>query len=111
MTDDVDPRIAATGGRRRTPGDPKSGYTWAGMADWGDWRQTRAHRHTRAYGCAKCGATFHTPNAVYVHLAVAHPRARAGRGGLRGNSARLRPSQGQGKGIGRVGDRGREIAA
>lgn len=106
MADDVDPRIAATGGRRRTPGDPKSGYEWPGMMAAPDWARTRTHRHTRAYGCAKCGARFGSPHAAYTHIAKVHPALGSGR-----VSRRLRPSQGQGEGIGRVGERGREIAA
>lgn len=73
QTHDLDPRITATGGRRRNPRDPKSGYEWPGMTALPDWSRTRVHRHTRAYGCAKCGARFGSPQAVYTHLAKTHP--------------------------------------
>jgi len=96
-TYDLDPRIAATGGRRRNPPDPKSEYTWAGMMAWADWRRTQVHRHTRAYGCAKCGAAFGSPNAVYAHLAKAHPA-----GGSRLLLAPLGPSESSIQGTGRV---------
>ena len=73
---ELDPRIAATGGRRRVPTDPKSNYEWPGMTPWPDWRRTRVHRHTAYYGCAKCGARFSSPHAVYTHLAKVHPQRR-----------------------------------
>ena len=94
---DLDPRIAATGGRRRSPRDPKSGYEWPGMMAWPDWRRTRVHRHTAYCGCAKCGVRFSSPQAVYAHLAKVHPAKGSWRIG-----ARLRPSQGPAGGNGRV---------
>ena len=39
------------------------------LPDGGD----RAHRHTAYYGCAKCGARFSSPQAVYAHLDKVHP--------------------------------------
>jgi hypothetical protein len=63
---EVDPRIEATGGTRVRE---RTGYTWPGMMDEGNWRQTRVHRHTRSYSCARCGQAFKTPHAVYTHLA------------------------------------------
>ncbi len=97
-TNEVDPRIAATGGRRRVAGDPKSGYEWPGMMAAPDWVKTRVHRHTRVYGCTRCGVAFHTPHAVYAHLARAHPAL-----GSRPRSGRLGPSEGRAGGNGRVG--------
>jgi hypothetical protein len=70
---EVDERIAATGGYRRVPGDPRSNYEWPGMVALPNWRQTRVHKHTRYYACAKCGARFGSPHAVYAHLAKIHP--------------------------------------
>jgi hypothetical protein len=95
---DVDPRIAATGGYRRNPRDPKSNYEWPGMVSLPNWRLTRVHEHTAYYGCAKCGARFGSPQAVYAHLARAHPAAWS-----RPRLADLRPSEVSSRGNGRVG--------
>jgi hypothetical protein len=70
----VDPRIAATGGRRRIFGDPKSCYTWPGMTDAVAWARSDVHKHTSYYGCAWCGQGFRSPNAVYTHIDKVHPR-------------------------------------
>lgn len=70
----LDPRIAATGGRRRTFGRAKANYEWLGMMAEADWRKTRVHQHTSYYGCGRCGTRFATPQAVYAHLARRHGR-------------------------------------
>jgi hypothetical protein len=73
----VDTRIAGTGGRQLRSGDPKSGYTWLGMAAPADWGRTLVHEHTRWYGCARCGVKFTGPSgpqAVYTHMAKVHGR-------------------------------------
>ena len=108
---DLDPRIAATGGYRRVPGDSKSNYEWPGMTPLPDWRRTRVHRFTIGYGCGKCGAQFASPNAVYTHLAKTHPRIGRGNGSpakgyglVRGDLDR---SNGSGKGNGRNRSHGR----
>jgi hypothetical protein len=89
--DDADWRIAATGGYRRVPSNPKSDYQWPGMTALPAWQQTRVHRHTAYYGCAKCGARFKSPGAAYVHLARAHPVS-----ATRSRLARRRRSLGDG---------------
>lgn len=94
---DLDARIEASGGRRRVARDPKSNYEWPGMMAWPDWSRTRVHRHTAYYGCAKCGARFSSPQAVYAHLAKLHPAK-----GSRPLGARLSPLNGSGRGSGRV---------
>jgi hypothetical protein len=68
----VDPRVAATGGRRRIFGDEKKNYEWPGMASQTDWLRTRVHQHTIYYGCSRCGTKFKTPHAAYSHLAKIH---------------------------------------
>ena len=70
--DTADPRIAATNGRRQRLESPKAEYTWPGMMAWADWRKTRVHQHTKTYSCARCGANFNTPHAVYAHLDRVH---------------------------------------
>ena len=69
----VDPKITATGGRRRRSGDAKSNYEWPGTTPQPDWIKTRVHRHS-SYGCARCGKRFATPHGVYAHLAKVHGR-------------------------------------
>jgi hypothetical protein len=86
-TDDVDPRIAATGGARRLK-NPKSNYEWPGMMAQPDWLRTTVHEHTSFYGCAKCGQHSKTPHAVYTHLDKRHPAPGSGR--LGGRVARVR---------------------
>jgi hypothetical protein len=92
----VDPRVAATGGRRERWGDPKSPYIWPGMAREADWRRTDVHKVSR-YSCARCGKRFGSPAAVYAHLAKVHPAR-----GLQPRRRRLRPAGVEGNGAGRV---------
>jgi len=70
----VDPRVAATGGHRRTFGDAKSNYEWPGMMAQPDWRRTNVHAHTEGYWCAHCAQGFKSPHAVYTHMDKAHPQ-------------------------------------
>jgi hypothetical protein len=80
--DGVDPRIAAAGGVP-VRADGAGGYNYPGMQEFSNWRKTRAHEHASSYSCARCGQAFHSPHAVYTHLAKRHP-PRSGRvGGLR----------------------------
>jgi hypothetical protein len=65
----IDPRVAKHGGTRR---GPKSNYDFPGMAQDYAWRQTLVHKHTRFYGCHRCGRKFSGPHAVYSHLAKVH---------------------------------------
>jgi hypothetical protein len=67
----VDPRVAKHGGWRKSVKDQ---YEFPGMESSRSWVQTEVHRHTAYYGCARCGARFGTPQAVYVHLAKVHDR-------------------------------------
>jgi hypothetical protein len=67
----VDPRVAKHGGTRR---DSKSNYDFPGMVDQASWRRTDVHKHTRMYGCSRCGRKFKTPHAIYTHLAKVHDR-------------------------------------
>lgn len=67
----VDPRVAKHGGHRS---GPKSQYEFPGMMPSRASVQTEMHRHTAYYGCAWCGASFGTPQAVYAHLAKRHDR-------------------------------------
>jgi hypothetical protein len=67
----IDPRVAKHGGTRR---DPKSNYDYPAMMSDGHWRETLVHRHTRWYGCSRCGQGFTGPHAVYTHLAKRHDR-------------------------------------
>jgi hypothetical protein len=92
----ADPRVAATGGYRRVPGDPKSNYEWPGMMRLPDWQRTRVHRHS-TYFCGKCGVQFGSPQAVYTHLAKRHPAT-----GFRAGAARLTPSKVSSGGNGRA---------
>ena len=87
----IDPRVAATNGRLQRP---KSEYTWPGMVAWADWRKTRVRQHTKSYSCAKCGASFASPNGVYAHLDRAHPAGGSRRAPLRltASDVRLGPS-------------------
>jgi hypothetical protein len=65
---ELDPRIAATGGKRESGGR----YIWPGMMDHRSWERTLAHRHTRQYSCGRCGQAFKNPDAVYTHMAKVH---------------------------------------
>ena len=95
-TDEVDPRVAATGGRRRIPGDPKSNSEWPGMMPLPAWSRTRVHEHS-TYFCGKCGARLGSPQAVYTHLAKRHPATTS-----RPRPARLTPPEASARGNGRV---------
>ena len=101
---DVDPRVAATGGYRRNPTDPKSNYEWPGMMPLPAWQRTRIHQHS-TYFCAKCGRRLGSPQAVYTHLAKVHPAA-----GSRPARARVAPSEASATGNGRIGPQLRLIA-
>lgn len=72
LTKEVDPRITASGGRRRY--DETTNYEWPGMMSQPNWQQTKVHQHTSYYGCAVCGQPYKTPHAVYTHLAKRHGR-------------------------------------
>jgi hypothetical protein len=96
--DTADPRIAATNGRRQRLGSAKAEYTWPGMMAWADWRKTRVHQYTKTYRCARCGAAFSTPHAVYAHLDRTHSA-----GGCRPAGGRVRASDTH-SGLGGLGD-------
>jgi hypothetical protein len=65
----VDPRVANHGGTRT---DRKSNYDFPGMMEQASWRRTKVHKHTRWYGCARCGQKLSGPHAVYTHFAKVH---------------------------------------
>jgi hypothetical protein len=67
----VDPRVAKHGGTRR---DAKSNYDFPGMMDAASWRRTEVHKHTKYYGCFRCGQRFKGPHAFYTHNAKIHDR-------------------------------------